>query len=108
MAVRRKVFRIEQTAGAVARSAAHQGVVAIAKPLPVADLDALLVIQHRTVDGARDMVFGEFARRAHIDHGIKLRQLIQRAVDVAMRGAGGVVRLGIGWHGGWHGGWHDG
>jgi hypothetical protein len=37
-----------------------------------ADRDALLVIEHRRVDGARQMVDRAFARAARIDDGVEL------------------------------------
>ena len=40
-----------------------------------ANANALLVIQHRAVDGAGDVVFGEFRRGAHVDNLVKLIEL---------------------------------
>jgi hypothetical protein len=43
-----------------------------------ADAGALLVIQHRHAEGARQAVFGEFARCARIDDGVKFGELCYR------------------------------
>ena len=46
------------------------------------DLCALAVVQHRQVHRQRHVVFGEFARTAHVDDGVVRRRRTQRGVDV--------------------------
>ncbi len=40
-----------------------------------AHADTFFVIQHRAIDGARQVIFGEFGWRAHVDDLVKLGQL---------------------------------